>query len=198
MCAVVVVWRHICGSSQRLPFFWQINLTENNIGGYYVHGSLHPTPEGPRAIAEAIRATASITVVDIRYNELDVESATMLAAVAKEKGVSLCGITPEQIEADFSSKMTGDCMNPADAILLTADLAVRTAMTSLHISSSGIGDEGVKTICEALKNNNTLKVLGLNASKFSGGEIGPQGAMYLAEMLSVNASLLSVCYAIDI
>ena len=65
---------------------------------------------------------------------LDTESATTLATVAKEKGVSLCGIKPEQTEADFSSQKTGYYMQPADAILLTADLAVRASLTSVRAS----------------------------------------------------------------
>ena len=52
-----------------------------------------------------------------------------------------------------------------------------------------MGDDGVKPICEALKQNSSLKVLDLNASNTRGEEIGPQGAQYLADMLSVNGGL---------
>ena len=88
--------------------------------------------EGARAMAELISVTASLTVTDMRYNQLDTESATMLANVAKEKGISLCGITPEQTEADFTpSKNNYNQMGLADAILLTADLAVRGSLMRL-------------------------------------------------------------------
>ena len=71
----------------------------------------------------------------MRYNELDTESATTLATVAKEKGISLCGIKPEQTEADFTpSKNSYNYLKPADAILLTADLAVRGSLTSVRAS----------------------------------------------------------------
>ena len=55
-------------------------------------------PECAQLIGQALRDSAnpSITVVDLRYNCLDTESATTLATIAKEKGISLCGITPEQ------------------------------------------------------------------------------------------------------
>jgi hypothetical protein len=79
-----------------------------------------------------VLSSASLTVTDMRYNKLDTESATMLANVAKEKGISLCGIVPGQTEADFSSSTTMYYMRPADAILLTADLAARGSLTSVR------------------------------------------------------------------
>jgi Ran GTPase-activating protein (RanGAP) involved in mRNA processing and transport len=69
---------------------------------------------------------------------------------------------------------------------------VNGALTSLDISNNRMGDDGVKLICEALKQNSSLKVLDLNASYTRGGEIGPQGAQYLADMLSVNGGLTSI------
>jgi len=69
---------------------------------------------------------------------------------------------------------------------------VNGALTSLDISNNRMGDDGVKLICEALKQNSSLKVLDLNASYTRGGEIGPQGAQYLVDMLSVNGGLTSI------
>ena len=43
-----------------------------------------------------------------------------------------------------------------------------------------------------MKVNKTLQVLDVNASSVSGGEIGPEGAKYVADMLLVNGSLTSV------
>ncbi len=47
-------------------------------------------------VANDLSVSASLTVTDLRYNQLDTESATMLATIAKEKQISLCGITPDQ------------------------------------------------------------------------------------------------------
>jgi hypothetical protein len=69
---------------------------------------------------------------------------------------------------------------------------VNGALTSLDISNNRMGDDGVKPICEALKQNSSLKALDLNAMKTSGGEIGPQGAQYLADLLSVNGALTKI------
>eukprot|EP00966_Prymnesium_polylepis_P220234 5094972-Prymnesium_polylepis.1 len=81
----------------------QINLSGNFIRGYYdvQQAKFISTPEGPKAIADAIRIRGSLTVADLRFNQLDTESATMLATVAKEKKIFLCGITPEQTEANL-------------------------------------------------------------------------------------------------
>ena len=39
----------------------------------------------------------------MRYKDLDTESATMLANIAKQKKISLCCITPGQTKADLSA-----------------------------------------------------------------------------------------------
>ena len=110
----------------------QLDLSKNQLCGLNSFGEGTYNAEGITAIADALRVTASLTVTDMRYNNLDTESATMLANVAKEKGISLCGITPEQTEADFNCYKTGMYMQPADAILLTADLAVRASLTEVR------------------------------------------------------------------
>ena len=75
--------------------------------------------EGSKVVTEMVSGMASITVVDLRYNDLDTKSATMLATIAKEKKISLCGIAPNQSVADFTPKdrHNGPFMGPGDAIL---------------------------------------------------------------------------------
>jgi len=87
----------------------------------------------------------------------------------------------------------GQGIYTVEGITAIADaLRVNGALTSLAISNNRMGDDGVKPICEALRQNSSLKALDLNASQTSGGEIGPQGAQYLADLLSVNGALTSV------
>ena len=160
-----------------LPRLPPCRLSDNKLG-----------PEGAKALAPALAANAVLTSVTLLDNKLDTDSATMLATIAKEKGISLCGITPGQTEADFSRQN----LTSVDAILLASDLFVRASLTSLNIANNKIGPEGMKPLCEALKVNKALKVLDVNASSFGGGEIGPEGAKYVADMLLVNASLTSV------
>jgi hypothetical protein len=50
------------------------------------------TAEGITAIGDALRVNGGLTVANLLGNQLDAESAKMLAEVAKQKGISLCGI----------------------------------------------------------------------------------------------------------
>ena len=93
----------------------------------------------------------------MRYNNLDTESATMLANIAKEKGISLCGIAPGQTEANLQGDF-GKRMGPADAILLTADLAVRASLTECKLRRNELGVEGWATIFNALRDSPTSKI----------------------------------------
>jgi len=256
-----------------------IDLSGNQLCGIWTdddgdqHGTY--TAEGITAIADALRVNGALTVTNLLGNQLDAESAKMLAEVAKQKGISLCGIQRDQTTADFRNQD----LQPPDAILLGSDLSqavvtggltsidlsgnqlcgiyfkwgeyirgtytaegiaaiaealrvnggltslnlssnliggywdheqrtnvftpegpkaiadallVNGALTSLDISNNRMGDDGVKPICEALKQNSSLKALDLNASQTSGGVIGPQGAQYLADMLSVNGALTAL------
>ena len=44
--------------------------------------------EGALVVADLLKAMTSLTVADLRYNSLDVASATLLASIAKETGVA--------------------------------------------------------------------------------------------------------------
>ena len=121
-------------------------------------------PEGAKALAPVIRDSTSITVIDLRYNSLDTESATMLANIAKEKKISLCGITPDQSVADFTpgargARDWGPFMGPGDAILLTADLAVRASLTSIILRWNDIGEEGEASLRKAVEGRSGFKLL---------------------------------------
>ena len=78
-------------------------------------------PAGVKLIAKALRTsvTGALTVTNLLGNTLDAESAKLLAEVAKQKGISLCGIRRDQTTADFSRQG----LEPPDAILLASDLS---------------------------------------------------------------------------
>ena len=96
--------------------------------------------EGAKVVAEMAAVSRSLTVADVRFNKMGTESATMLASIAKEKKISLCGITPEQTEANLEGSYP-NIMGPADAILLTADLAVRRSLTECNLRDNNLGKE---------------------------------------------------------
>ena len=111
----------------------------------------------------------------------------MLANVAKEKSISLCGITPEQTEADFTPiENNGRSMKPAYVILLTADLAVRGSVTKILVDGNYLGNKGTTILCDALRESKVTKVQELDLSNSS---IGLEGAKAVAAMTAVLASL---------
>ena len=68
----------------------QINLTDNCIGGYNTHegypdNKFIPTPEGPKAIADSIRVSGSLTAADLRYNAVDGAAKQMLRDSVKDR-----------------------------------------------------------------------------------------------------------------
>jgi hypothetical protein len=75
--------------------------------------------EGAKSIADALLVNGSLTVVNVLCYSLNTDSAKMLSEVAKEKSISLCGISPDQTTANFS----GHGLKPPDAILLASDLS---------------------------------------------------------------------------
>jgi hypothetical protein len=100
------------------------------------------SPAGVKLISEALRTsvTGALTVTNLLGNQLDAESAKMLDEVAKQKGISLCGIQRDQTTADFRGKGDKGLKLP-DAILLRSDLSqavVTGGLTSLNLSSNNL------------------------------------------------------------
>jgi Ran GTPase-activating protein (RanGAP) involved in mRNA processing and transport len=142
---------------------------------------------GAKAIAEALKVNAVLKHCNLLKNNLDIESATMLAKIGTEKGIMFSGMTRDQTEADFSNQG----LQPADAILIGSDLKLMAGVTTLDLSVNRIGDEGAKAIAEALKVIAVLTSVDLRVNS-----IGDDGAKAIAEALKVNAVLknLSVAY----
>ena len=203
-----------------------IDLSRNQLCGIWTdwEGDQHGTytAEGITAIADALRANRSLTMANLLGKKLDAESANMLAEVAKQKGISLCGIRRDQTTANFF----GDGLLLPDAILLASDLSqavvtggltsinlsgnhltnygtdmtgikelaaalgVNGALTKLSLAWTKLEEEGTEAICEALKQNKTLKELDLSGHTI-GGEAG---AKHVADMLGVNGALTKIEY----
>ena len=58
----------------------QINLASNYIGGYYDtnQGKVLHTPEGPKAISDALRVSPSLTSIDLRGNYMEDKGKALL------------------------------------------------------------------------------------------------------------------------
>ena len=164
------------------------------------------TAEGITAIADAMRVHGGLTVANLLRNQLDAESAKMLAEVAKQKGISLCGIQRDQTTADFSDQY----LKPPDAILLASDLSqavVTGGLTSInmsgnHLTDSGRDMTGIKELAAALGVDGALTSLDLSNNALCGvvkglfgtvsGTYTEEGITAIAETLRINGALTSV------
>jgi NLR family CARD domain-containing protein 3 len=178
----------------------QLDLSDQQLCGLNEDGDGTYTAEGITAIADALRVNGGLTVANLLGNQLDAESAKMLAEVAKQKGISLCGIQRGQTTADFSRKD----LNPPDAILLASDLSqavVTGGLTSLDLSNqllcgvtqTGLGTytaEGITAIAEAMRVNGALTSLDLSNNSLGG--VNAYGGTYTAEGITVIADALRV------
>ena len=146
-----------------MPSASQLDLSNNFIGGHYEDDGYDSDtgdyvqkfvadPEGVQAIACALRVNGALTVTNLLHNQLDEASAKMLAEVAKQKGISLCGIQRDQTTADLS----GHALQPPDAILLASDLsqAVVTGaltVTNLLNEQNQLDEASAKMLAEVAK-----------------------------------------------
>jgi hypothetical protein len=146
-----------------------IDLSSNHLTNY------GKNMMGIKELAAALGANGALTVTNLLGNQLDEESAKMLAEVAKQKGISLCGIRRDQTTANFRNK---DLL-PPDAILLASDLSqaiVTGGLTSINLSDNQLcgvwtdysgqhgtyTSEGVTAIADAMRLNGALTECNLN------------------------------------
>ena len=91
--------------------------------------------------------SAPLTSVNLLKNDIG-EAAADIVRAAEQHGKiqTLCGIKPDQKEADFSQ----NGLKAADAVLLAYDIKVNAPLTDLDISGNEIGVEGAKAIAAVL------------------------------------------------
>lgn len=79
-----------------------------------------------------------------------------------QKKISLCGIMPEQTEADFKpvSSDFGPWISYGDALLIKADLATRPSLTRIDIREACFDLESNRAICKAAEQFPELELLG--------------------------------------
>jgi hypothetical protein len=163
-------------------------------------------PAGFKLIAEALRTsvTGALTVTNLLGNELDAESAKMLAEVAKQKGISLCGIRRDQTTADFCNKY----LEPPDAILLASDLSQAVVTGGLtrvdvHVRHNNFAGDGASQLAAAVLGNlkiemfNEIPIKEMRANSLTeldlnGKVVGVEGGMVVAGLIPVMGALTEV------
>ena len=104
-------------------------------------------------IASDLSASGSMTECNVLYNDLDIESATMLVEAVKDKDISLSGIKPDQKSADYNG--FGHLrLKPPDAILLASDLSkagATASLTRLDVKHNPLGEKGRAVLRKAVE-----------------------------------------------
>lgn len=70
-------------------------------------------------------------------------------------------------------------------------LCANSGLTIISLAENHLGKEGTKFVCDALKDNQTLKELDMSGGA-KGNIGGAAGAEHVADMLRVNSGLTSV------
>jgi hypothetical protein len=92
------------------------------------------------ALANVIPDMRAISSVNLLKNRIPVEQAQELVKImqSKEKLVTLCGLSKEETELDFSPR-SGQCLRAGDAVLIANDISDMGALTSLNLAGNLIG-----------------------------------------------------------
>ena len=101
------------------------------------------------ALFPKIFVSASLTSVSLLANRFDDETVAMLLKLKEEKPTltTLCGLKPNQTEADF--EYWG--LTPQDAKLLAPEIAVHSGLTKLDLSYNNLSAKAKKIIRKAVK-----------------------------------------------
>jgi hypothetical protein len=126
------------------PVLTELRLKNNKIGG-----------EGAKAIADTLQSgQAVLKICDLLKNNLDFESATMLAKIGAEKGIMLSGMKRDQTEAYFYKHR----LQPADGILIASDLQFMVVLTKLGLKKNNMGDAGKQAVRDAVRGRSGFKL----------------------------------------
>jgi hypothetical protein len=103
---------------------------------------------GITALANAVTDMRALSSANLLRNSIPVEQAQELVKImrAKENLTTLCGLSREETELDFSSQDLG----AGDAVLIANDISDMEALTSLNLASNRLHVEGAKIIAAFL------------------------------------------------
>eukprot|EP00808_Paulinella_micropora_P026595 g50619.t1 len=148
---------------------------------------------GASAVAKGLQDHPSVTSVDLRGNDLSVESGSALAAVAKQnpRMKEICRIPLDSLRDNKTSELNlpSRSLGPAEVAILAEFLKVNTALQVLNLYGNKIGPEGAAAIADMLKENKECKLEKLDVSY---NQIGAEGAEYIAKAFEVNQTLTTL------
>ena len=168
-------------------------MSTNGIGGNYDNQQqrIIYTPGGPKAIADAIRVSASLTRIDIKDNQIGPEGAKHIAEGIRVSASltyldtrlnRISGEGAVQLSAAVLGNTKIENFNAIPVEELRAD-----SLTELKLESKVIGIDGAMVVAGFMPVSASLTSINLGYN-----ELGLEGAKYIAEGISVSASLTSI------
>jgi hypothetical protein len=112
---------------------------------------------GPAAIVDAIKDNGAPSSINLLKNAIPVEQAQELVKImqANENLTSLCGLSREETELDFS----GQNLGAGDVVLIANEISNMGAILSVNFLKTKIGVVQAKALASILKEHPTLKSL---------------------------------------
>ena len=144
-------------------------------------------------MAPAIAASASVTRVDVRYNDIAGDGASQLsAAVLGNTKIEVFNEVPvKDMRADSLTELnlTDNGIGVAGAMVVAGLIPVMTSVTKILVGWNGLGDAGATILCDALRESKVSKVQELGLQN---NNIGPDGAKAIAALCAAMASLTKI------
>ena len=150
--------------------------------------------EGVKVVAEMASVMGALERLDVRNNKIAADGAAQLsAAVLGNLKIEMFNKIPIKemransfTELDLKEKLVG----VEGGIVIAGLIPFMGALTKLSLAENQLEEKGTEAICEALKQNNTLKELDLSGFPLSSNIGGAAGAKHVADMLGVNGGLM--------
>ena len=135
-------------------------------------------------IASLISVNGALTRVDVRQNNIAGDGAVQLAAaVLGNLKIDVFNEIPiKEMRANSLTELdlNGKGVGVEGGMVVVGLIPVMGGLTKMSLAENKLGEEGIKAICEALKQNKTLKEFDLSGYNNIGGEAG---AKHVADML---------------
>ena len=147
-----------------------------------------------KVVAEMASVMGALERLDVRNNKIAADGAAQLsAAVLGNLKIEMFNKIPIKemransfTELDLKEKLVG----VEGGIVIAGLIPFMGALTKLSLAENQLEEKGTEAICEALKQNNTLKELDLSGFPLSSNIGGAAGAKHVADMLGVNGGLM--------
>jgi Leucine-rich repeat (LRR) protein len=127
-------------------------MTALNVSSNYMmlNVSSNDGAQGVTALADAIPAMGAISSINLLLNDIPVKQAQKLVKImqAKEKLTTLCGLSKEETELDFSCQG----LESGDIVLIANDISDMRALIKLDVSNNSIDakqEKSLQRICAA-------------------------------------------------